>query len=110
MMVYMIQQGKNGPIKVGKAGNVDARLAQLQTGNPTKLYIVAVLPCNSHKHALQIEKMFHIRFSRLRLHGEWFRPKILNKLRKLSGEDMGSSIPDWMLEEEDQIMSHMQSI
>ena len=47
---------------------LEARLASLQTGNPEKLEVLAVI-CGS----LTMERAFHAVFAEHRLQGEWFK-------------------------------------
>lgn len=68
-MIYFIQGDRGGPIKIGCAGNPWQRLATLQTGNPTKLAVVAVIPGDRAEEAA-----LHIRFAASRGQGEWFAP------------------------------------
>lgn len=90
--VYFIQQGNDGPIKIGYAADVEKRLATLQVGNPTPLNLLGV-----HKGTMKTEKELHKRFAEHRLSGEWFvpTPEIYNiafggceerAKKKLSGE------------------------
>jgi hypothetical protein len=65
--LYFIQQGDNGPIKIGVSTNPYQRLRALQVGSPQKLHLLKVI------EAEEIE--VHKTFQHLRLHGEWFRPK-----------------------------------
>lgn len=68
-MIYFIQGDRGGPIKIGCAGNPWQRLATLQTGNPTKLSVVAVVPGERAEEA-----GLHVRFAASRGQGEWFTP------------------------------------
>lgn len=76
MYVYFIQSGKKGPIKIGKAKNIEKRMASLQTANAYKLHLVALIRCETCRHALALESKLHGLFKDQRLHGEWFRPNI----------------------------------
>lgn len=58
---------RTGPIKIGSARDVYARLMILQTGNPEQLYIYATEP-----GGLPVERMRHSQFAGCRLFGEWF--------------------------------------
>ncbi len=69
MSVYFIQQGLDGPIKIGKADDVTGRLASLQSANPQLLHIRLIL-----KGGLAREQEFHARFKSHRIWHEWFRP------------------------------------
>lgn len=68
--IYFIRMGKDGPIKIGKTnGHPWARLAELQTGNPYKLELVAYISAPD-----QIEEQLHAYFDEYRMEGEWFQP------------------------------------
>jgi hypothetical protein len=67
--IYFIQQGKNGPIKIGFTDNIEKRLKELQTANPYKLNLLLCINGN-----LKSEKELHKRFEQHRLNGEWFEP------------------------------------
>lgn len=65
---YFVQSEAGGPIKIGFTSKApEERLCQLQTGSPTKLRIVGLIP-------LDREKELHERFAKHHSHGEWFRP------------------------------------
>lgn len=59
---------ENGPIKIGKAKNVKARLGGIQTGHPEKLYVWGVMLANE-----RLENALHRKFSDSRMSGEWFK-------------------------------------
>ena len=63
---YFIQAG-DGPVKIGRATDVAARLRELQVGNPEKLKILCATKLLSEAQA-------HELFAEDRLRGEWFRP------------------------------------
>jgi len=67
-MIYFIQMGSNGPIKIGQANKPNRRLAELQTASPYKLYLLTTTRDYQ-------EKRLHGRFAHLRLEGEWFTPE-----------------------------------
>lgn len=70
-MIYFVQGGNDGPIKIGYTHNdIDARLSNFQVGSPEPLTLVASAPGGRHT-----ERAIHIRFDHLRLHGEWFEPE-----------------------------------
>jgi hypothetical protein len=69
--VYFVQAGTAGPIKIGYARNVRARLDNLQVACPHRLYLLLVVP-GTHDH----EKRFHAIFAGRRLRGEWFSPTV----------------------------------
>ena len=76
MYVYFIRSGKGGPIKIGKSNTPEKRMADLQTGNPYKLYLIAFIHCNSEKEAIKLERKIHRLFKKRRMLGEWFHPQI----------------------------------
>jgi hypothetical protein len=65
--VYFITS-EGGPIKIGRATDVQKRLSALQTSNPETLFVVGVIHSELHS-----ESSVHRRFEHLRLRGEWFR-------------------------------------
>lgn len=67
--VYAIQEGEDGPIKIGSAKDPDERLKTLQCGNSSKLHGLAAWEAPPEH-----ERAIHGAFAHLRLHGEWFRP------------------------------------
>lgn len=69
MFVYIIQQGINGPVKIGCAVDPGARLSSLQSGNPDIVTILGVC-----KGGRAVERMLLTVFSAHRIHGEWFHP------------------------------------
>lgn len=67
--LYFIQQGERGPIKIGKARDPRARLANMQVGNAQRLYLLGIIPNGS-----TFEPVLHRAFWRNRIRGEWFSP------------------------------------
>jgi len=70
-MVYFIQQGENGPIKIGTANDPKKRLKELQTGNPSRLYLLGMVRGSTER-----EHHLHKRLTehQTREKGEWFDP------------------------------------
>lgn len=69
MHLYIIQAGKDGPIKIGITRNgVKNRIKSLQEGCPEKLRLLHVF-----KNGEFEEKKLHNLFKHLRIHGEWFK-------------------------------------
>jgi hypothetical protein len=68
--VYMIQQGADGPIKIGFSSDIRARISGLQTANPYPLRLLKTIPGNE-----LLERKLHSRFAKHRLVGEWFKPE-----------------------------------
>ncbi len=70
-MLYFVQQGKSGPIKIGiTRGSMQTRLGDLQVGNPCTLRCLATMDGGD-----SLENLLHMKFHTLHLRGEWFRPK-----------------------------------
>lgn len=100
-MIYFVQSGQAGPIKIGYTQHDDVRnrIAQLQTASPEPLNLLGVIEGDREK-----ERALHRLFSAHRLHGEWFdaTPKIFIYLlglilgRDLTPPDESTSgIDDW---------------
>ena len=66
--VYVIGTGL-GPVKIGIAADVTARLRKLQTGHPEKLHVLFQAPSPD---AAEIEYVSHRLLAGARLSGEWF--------------------------------------
>lgn len=85
-MIYYIQRGEDGPIKIGTSNDPERRLAELQTGSGEPLRLLAVIPGDR-----SLERQIH---SALRDHqgiGEWFKPspaelEYLQRLMKVEYE------------------------
>lgn len=69
-VVYFVQAGPEGPIKIGYAKRVAARFAELQTANAEPLILLGVLFDGTRS----LEAQTHLRFADFRLRGEWFNP------------------------------------
>lgn len=69
-MIYFIQCGNNGPIKIGQTDNdVEQRMAQLQIGCPYELRLLWVYTGDDFT-----EFQIHVELSHERIRGEWFHP------------------------------------
>jgi hypothetical protein len=67
-MIYFIQQGYSGPVKIGYTdSDPQSRKSQLQVGNPKHLILVA-----TKDGSLEDEKRLHLQFELFRVNGEWF--------------------------------------
>ncbi len=69
--VYFVRAKTVGLIKIGIATLPNRRLNALQVGSPDRLEIVGLIRAKNHA---DLERELHSRFSRLRVHGEWFSP------------------------------------
>ncbi len=67
--VYFVRAGSSGAIKIGRASDVGARLASLQTASAEPLELLAVVV-----GGCEVERALHRQFSSARIRGEWFRP------------------------------------
>ena len=67
-VVYFVRRGARGPIKIGKAIDVENRMSQLQNGNAEHLVLLGMIPGGDEK-----EREMHKRFAAYRMKGEWFR-------------------------------------
>lgn len=65
---FMRQISGGGPVKIGHSYKPEARIYAYNTMSPYPLEIVALFPGD-----ITIENRFHILFSHLRSHHEWFR-------------------------------------
>lgn len=70
-MIYFIQKGHSGPIKIGFTAkkSVDHRLAAINTSSDEKCFLIGLLDGDYH-----LEQALHLAFSHVRLNGEWFAP------------------------------------
>ena len=65
--IYFIANDELRAMKIGKARNIDQRLADLQSGSPHKLRVEYALRADG-----AAERWFHYRFEDRRISGEWF--------------------------------------
>lgn len=65
--IYFIQQGDNGPIKIGYSTNPEKRLQTLNTASPYPLKLLHTIQGGKN-----LEKELHARFADTQLDGEWF--------------------------------------
>ena len=68
-MIYFIQEGTTGPIKIGTSNNPRKRLEQLQTATHRKLRLI-----HYEEGGETREAVIHKWLAEYRIHGEWFRP------------------------------------
>ncbi len=68
-MIYFLQQGKDGPVKVGKSVDPHARIRSLQTGSSEPLRVLAFAPGDERR-----ESEIHRRLKPHRIRGEWYQP------------------------------------
>lgn len=68
-MIYAIQAGKGGSIKIGFSASPENRIRELSTGVPH-----AIKPLGVMEGTVQEERALHKRFYEHHVRGEWFRP------------------------------------
>lgn len=68
-MIYFIQAGENGLIKIGYSHSPEQRLAKLQTASPVPLKILITVDGD-----MGFEARLHRKFADFRAEGEWFYP------------------------------------
>lgn len=84
--VYIVQQDCNGPIKIGKAVNIENRVKQMQSGNPYLIELVHYFTCLNDRDAFALESELHSLLDDFRMNAgggtEWFKKQSLGRLRK----------------------------
>lgn len=90
LFVYFVQEEDGGPVKIGQAQNPLVRLTELQTGNPRRLTIRALVVA-----AVGTERSLHLLWgSTARIRGEWFgdghEDRILELARQASAAQIDS--------------------
>lgn len=80
-MIYFIQCGNNGPVKIGFTERCPInRCDELQTGCPYELKLVWQYYGRDYS-----EQSLHDIFSHERVRGEWFHPTILDEVYSMCG-------------------------
>lgn len=69
--VYFISD--KGYTKIGYSENPWQRLTSCQVGNPRRLILSHIIPCNTAREATRLEKYIHRFFEKYRRSGEWFK-------------------------------------
>lgn len=82
--VYFIQGKSGGPIKIGYTTDLESRLKTLQTGFPDTLTIL----CSVHGKTND-ETLYHQKFEKLWVRGEWYRPEepLLSYIRSIQAHN-----------------------
>ena len=68
-MIYFVQSGKKGPIKIGKSNDPHERIGSLQISSSEPLTLLGVMDGD-----IKEEKNIHTKFLNYRIKGEWFKP------------------------------------
>lgn len=91
-MIYFIQQGSDGPVKIGHVEGdafFKSRLNNLQVGSPIKLNLLGVMDGSKEKEA-----EIHSEFAAQRIRGEWFTPVIpLGLFINRNARDLNTKAP-----------------
>lgn len=69
-LCYVVQATNGGPVKIGHSKDVNARLSEMQCGNPYLLVARALLDGGN-----VTERSAHKQFDDWRISGEWFAPE-----------------------------------
>lgn len=87
MSIYFLQTGDDGPVKIGFATSVKARVKTIQLSSPEKLRVIREIEGD-----IPMERWLHRHFKKHQLNGEWFSfcdemlviepPVIVKSLRK----------------------------
>lgn len=74
-MIYFVQAGVRGPVKIGKTNNLPARLSSLTIAHYETLSVLATLNLPD-----KVENRLHRLLKEHRIRGEWFRwcPEVQN--------------------------------
>jgi hypothetical protein len=81
-VLYVIQRGDDGPIKIGISRRLKNRVSQLQNGSAEKLKVLRV-----YKMA-DVERAVHAELEkRARLEGEWFPAELLSAVDRFFNVD-----------------------
>ena len=76
-ILYVIQRGEDGPVKIGITTNLDSRLRQIKTSCPEEVKAVAVY------RMMDIEKAIQWLLRDIRMNGEWFLPEAKQRIREI---------------------------
>jgi tellurium resistance protein TerD len=99
--VYLISNSSS--VKIGKANNVEKRLASLQTGSSNRLKVVSKFELENSNKAHTFERYLHKKFERFKELNEWFNFDISEKeLVDIVNVDYEAVISGILLPENDQ--------
>ena len=87
--IYFIQQGNEGPIKIGISWEVKKRLKDLSVASPFEPIILAVIAGDRGK-----ERKLHRKFKKEHMRGEWFKPseRLMEFIRTLPNNNLSEPI------------------
>ncbi len=82
--VYIIEEGSNGYVKIGKANDPMKRVVSgLGAKSPYAIEVLHLIPTQV---PLDVEKWFHTAYQKERLNGEWFRLSDAQKAEIQAGD------------------------
>jgi hypothetical protein len=89
-MIYFVQAGENGPVKIGFTSSWGLRLSTLQTGNHEELRVRAIVAGDRDD-----EERMHEKFARTRIRGEWFEatPELMAMCREIGMTGLEAALP-----------------
>ena len=78
-VVYFIQVGDDGPIKIGSSSNAGGRLATLQNGHYERLHLIGTTP-----GGYVVESVIHQKLAQFVIRGEWYAavPEVLAEIQE----------------------------
>lgn len=88
--VYFIQDGDDGPVKIGEAFDPKGRLAELQCGNARLLHLRAVVFASD-----KTERRLHRAWAEARVRGEWFEDERLLRVARRAAREQMQAIEHW---------------
>ena len=74
-MIYFIQAGDNGAVKIGFAKDVKKRFAALQTGNHETLKLLKEIAGEE-----ELEQEIHLLVKNYHVRGEWYAPDVMENI------------------------------
>lgn len=77
MFVYAMMEEDTGKVKIGISKDPERRLKQLQTGNSSRLVLVAT---HKAENGFADERALHHKNEAYRIHGEWFSNEAKNSI------------------------------
>jgi hypothetical protein len=91
-LVYFIQCGTDGPIKIGYTSNFIHRFMTIQIANHQEVRLLGAM-----RGTMKDEKRLHAEFSEIRVRGEWFRPtdSLMEFIRSLPTDLLDSLMVLW---------------
>jgi len=74
-MIYFIQVGDKGAVKIGFAKDVEKRFAALQTGNHETLKLLKEI-----QGEIELEQEIHSLLKKYHVRGEWYNPDVMQNV------------------------------